>query len=192
MQPVSLMARTTMSKKRKNRTRHPISFSGQAMVETLLIITILTAMAFAALQLCIVVVDDVFCNEAAFSAVRSAIVSPQSEKEKCTKDTARFLLIPHAIFFNNLIYDDTHLWDNTIAGKDVRDHGGVYIRKYNANIEYRILLAMASLLKPSQGFAPGTASMNHVARARMVKSPDEAYYFKAYPHARPFTERTNE
>jgi hypothetical protein len=158
------------------------------MVETLLIIVTLTAVAFAALQLCIVVLDDLICTEAAFSAVRSAVIAPDADCASRAENTARLLLFPHAVSLNNMAYDATRVWTKTVEGRDIRDHGRIPLRAFNANIEYRVFISMASLLRPSGITHTGPADLHHVARARMIKSPDEAYYFRAYPHARRFSQ----
>lgn len=162
--------------------------SGQAMVETLLTIVIFTTIAFGALQLSIMALDDMICNEAAFASVRSSVVSRHTQGQTNARDCARILLLPH-LNRKNLMYEDMGEWSNTPLGKGHGDHTQHDIIKSNINIRYRINLAFASLIKPA--LLAGNL-VQHTARARMVKSPDEKYYYKAYPEAMNFTETPDE
>jgi hypothetical protein len=163
--------------------------TGQAMLETLLVIIILTAIGFAALQLCIMVVNDMICNEAAFASVRSAVVSKHSDASSHTDQIARLLLLPHFLTQKDILYEETKLWDSTILGEEMLDHSDATIKKYNANIRYRMRLSFASLIKPS---LLNSGYVSHTARARMIKSPDESFYFKAFPEADNFTDPGDE
>ncbi|MCL1972613.1 MAG: pilus assembly protein [Endomicrobia bacterium] len=53
---------------------------GQTMVEALFVVFFTTIIMFAFLQICIMVVDDMTANEAAFVAVRSAVVTENTKR----------------------------------------------------------------------------------------------------------------
>ena len=55
-----------------------LSNRGQSLIEALFVVVFTTIIMFAFLQLCIIVVDDMSANEAAFSAMRSAAVTEGS------------------------------------------------------------------------------------------------------------------
>jgi hypothetical protein len=74
------------------------------------------------------------------------------------------------------------MWDETIAGKPAVDHQKQEIRKYNTNIAYQTRVMFSSLLN-----LPVSGIWQQTARARLVKSPDERYYYRAYPGARSFS-----
>jgi hypothetical protein len=168
--------------------------NGQALVESLFIVIILTGVFFAALQLCIMVVDDMVCNETAFSAMRAAVVAPARKMSSTVKNISKDLLLPHAYTRLSIMLDETTLWHDTIAGRDIRDHCGNAVQKYDVGVKYTVRVMFASLLQPfsnSVFFSGGTGTFSRVATARMVKSPDEDFYCKAYPNARPFTKGTD-
>lgn len=163
---------------------------GQAMVESMFIVLVLTAVFFAALQLCIMAVDDMVCNEAAFSALRVGIVTPARQLSKTVKETAFILLLPHVNSALSIIPGETKIWHEKIAGKDMRDHGGNVVHKYDINVYYTMRLMFSSLLRPLNRavlLGGGIPFVERTASARLVKSPDEEFYYKAYPGARPFT-----
>jgi hypothetical protein len=163
---------------------------GQAMVETLFVIIIFTAAAFAGIQLCIIAVDDMISNEAAFTAMRSAVVSKQANMQNTASQTALQLIVPHCTGLNNLLYQETKVWNDAVLGKKMYDHSGFEIMKYNTNIRYQVRIMFASLLRPLHSFSflsGGVPMVSQTARARMIKSPDEAYYYKAFPDADNFT-----
>jgi hypothetical protein len=163
---------------------------GQALVESLFITVIMTAVFFAALQLCIMVVDDMICNEAAFSAMRAGVVTPARNLSATVKNVSENMLFPHTYTHKSITLDESTLWHDTIAGQDIRDHSDRAVEKYDVGIQYSIHIMFASLLQPfsqSVFFGGGRRVIERVASARMVKSPDEDYYYKAYPNAQPFT-----
>ena len=57
---------------------------GQAMVETMLIITFVTILMFATVQLCTVVVNDMIANEAASAINRAVMVTSERTKNSNT------------------------------------------------------------------------------------------------------------
>ncbi|HBU68753.1 MAG TPA: hypothetical protein DEE98_00035 [Elusimicrobia bacterium] len=165
---------------------------GQALVESLLIAVILTAAVFAAFQLCVIAVNDMIFNEAAFAAMRSAAVSQGHEHaEKQARATAKMILLPHfAASSNNLVNYSVRLWDNEPLGKNMLDHSGTPVIKCNTNIEYSTKIMFASLIKPFHNFSffsGGNPLISQTARARLIQSPDRDYYYKAFPGADNFT-----
>ncbi|MCX5778955.1 MAG: hypothetical protein NTU66_07065 [Elusimicrobia bacterium] len=166
---------------------------GQALVESLFITVIITAVFFAAVQLCIMAVDDMLCNEAAFSAIRAGVVTPARDMRDVVKKVSDTILLPHSYTRLSIILDDNTLWHDTIAGQDIRDHGGAAVQKYDVGIKYTVRIMFASLMQPftqSVFFSGGKRTLSRVASARMVKSPDEEYYYKAYPKAPVFTKES--
>ena len=160
------------------------------MVESIFIVLVLTAVFFAALQLCIMAVDDMVYNEVAFSALRVGIVTPARELSERVKNSTAFLLVLHAISFSSIIPGETTVKHEKIAGKDMRDHGGAAVHKYDINVHYTMRLMFSSLLRPLNHavlLGGGIPFVERTASARLVKSPDEAYYYRAYPGAQPFT-----
>jgi len=59
--------------------------NGQSMLEALFVVVFTTIIMFAFLQICIMVVDDMTANEAAFVAMRSASVTMRSKREEEAK-----------------------------------------------------------------------------------------------------------
>lgn len=165
------------------------------MVESLFMALVMTAVLFAALQLCILSVDDMICNEAAFAAMRVGIVTPAARVREVVERTADRLLLPHTYARTGIVPREVTVWHDTVQGVDLRDHGDRLIEKYNANIKYDVRIMFSSLLAPwshARLFAGGDRALARVARARFVKSPDEEFYYAAYPGARPFTEHVDD
>ena len=87
---------------------------GQTMAEALFVVFFTTVIMFAFLQICIVVVDDMTANEAAFVAMRSAAVTMRSKREEEAKsrvDIYMFLYHPISsdksiINPGNFVYSD--------------------------------------------------------------------------------------
>jgi hypothetical protein len=165
------------------------------MIETLFISVIVVAALFASIQLCIITVNALICNEAAFAAMRIGAVSGGDQLQENVKDAVQALLLPHyATAGRNFLQHETTCWNNTIEGEPAPDHANNAILKYNTNITYSTHILFPSLLQPFSRlvfFSGGNSILDQTARARMVKSPDEKYYYRAYPKARCFT-RENE
>ncbi len=60
--------------------------AGQSLTEALFVVVFTTIIMFAFLQVCIMVVDDMTANEAAFVAMRSAAVTKKSERPEEVKN----------------------------------------------------------------------------------------------------------
>ena len=75
-----------------------------------------------------------------------------------------------------------------VEGKSVQgSHSGTTVQIYNTTIKYVQSVMFSSLLSGSQIMSiSNTNLIKNTARARMIKSPDEDYYDKAYPNAPDF------
>lgn len=163
---------------------------GQAMVESMLIVVLLTIVLFAALQILVVVINDMVVNEAAFSAARASAVTSGEDarlKEKTGLVTLA-LLSPHYSSGNLLTAgaDTTTTMNNDYC---YYSKGGSV--RLDTEIDYTSRILFPSLVRPggSKAFPGNTGGvMRNTARARMIKSPDEEYYDKAYFGARLFND----
>ncbi|MCL2390269.1 MAG: hypothetical protein FWD54_00215 [Endomicrobia bacterium] len=76
--------------------------AGQSLIEALFVVVFTTIIMFAFLQVCIMVVDDMTLNEAAFVAMRSAAVTKASDRAKEAEKWAKNYLRPvYYSFFSN-------------------------------------------------------------------------------------------
>jgi hypothetical protein len=152
---------------------------GQSLLEGLVISIIITIFMFAAVQVCIMCVDDMFLNFASFSATRKISVSKRKEIENVAKQAVSNILSVYSLNSASIInYKTTH-WDEPILGNKVKDHNNNNINKHNVKIGYDMKIMFSKLFN-------STAYRHQSSRARMVKSPDEEYYNKAYPDAKEF------
>ena len=152
---------------------------GQSFLEGFIIACIITILMFAAIQVCITVVDDMYLNYSAFSATRKIIVTKSKEISDTAKQTVSKLLTPYMLNSKSIFnYKTTH-WDENILGNKILDHDGKQINKHNVKIGYysRVMFGR---------FFNSKYYREQSARARMVKSPDENFYNKAYPDAKEF------
>ena len=69
--------------------------SGQSMVEALFVVVFTTIVMFCFLQICIMAVDDMTANEAAFVAMRSAVVTrgEENRRKEAKKRVENYMLI---------------------------------------------------------------------------------------------------
>lgn len=67
-----------------------------------------------------------------------------------------------------------------ILGNNIVDHSNKQIKKHNVKIAYGMNIIFPKL------FGRFLPYREQSARARMIKSPDEEFYNKAYPDAREF------
>jgi hypothetical protein len=153
--------------------------NGQSLLEGLAISLIITVFMFAAIQVCIICVDDMFFNFTAFGATRKISVTQRKKIENTAKQTVSSSLSLY--IFNSagiLNYATTH-WDENILGNKLKDHHNNSINKHNVKIGYDAKIMFGRLFNSK-------AYRHQSARARMIKSPDEEYYNKAYPGAKEF------
>ena len=153
---------------------------GQSLIEGFIVAVIITVIMFAAIQLCIIVVDDMYANYAAFCAVRKIVVTKNSDITDTAKKTVSKFFIPYMLKSRSVIdYKVTH-WSETVLGNRIPDHSGQEIKKHNIKIAYKSKVMFYKLFN-LENFLREESS-----RARMIKSPDEEFYNKAYPNAREF------
>ena len=152
---------------------------GQSFLEGFIIACIITVLMFAAIQVCIIVVDDMYLNYSAFSAARKIVVTKSKEISDTAKQTVSKLLVPYTLNSKSIFnYKTTH-WDENILGNKILDHDGKQINKHNVKIGYYAKIMFGR-------FFNSNYYREQSARARMVKSPDEDFYNKAYPDAKEF------
>jgi hypothetical protein len=158
-----------------------INNKGQAMVETLITTVFLTILAFAALQLVIMVVNDLTMNEAVFAMSRVAVVTKKDEVDTKLREVSLLFLLPDV----NLSNPNFIPYEVPVEGKGVSgSHSGTSVQIYSTTIKYLQAVMFGSFFSGPQTLTLGnTTVLKCVARARMVKSPDEDYYDKAYPNA---------
>lgn len=153
---------------------------GQSFIEGLIISTIITIFMFCAIQVCIMVVDDMYANFSAFYATRKVVISQTKDISNTAKQVVSKLFVPYmldSVSIKN--YKTTH-WDENILGNNIVDHSGKQINKHNVKIAYYTKIIFPRLFGNISNYREQSA------RARMVKSPDEQFYNKAYPNAREF------
>ena len=181
--------------------------SGQALVETLLVIVSITVVCFAMIEFCVIVMDDLICNEVAFSIVRTAVVTKigagadnNSDREasalrQTTLPAAGLLLLTSGLVnLKNLNFIPTAAetevgFLNDGNGGRLKDNSERDIRLYNTTMKYYVNTMFIRLIDPfgTNSFSfNGHGMLQRFARARMVKSPDEEYYDHAYRDASKF------
>jgi len=164
---------------------------GQGIVETLIVIILfLTAGVFALVQLSIVIYNNLLVNEASFATGRVAVVCKKDEVQSKTQQAALLILGPQ-VSPQNLIPTKVSVWEKNPLGKAAKDYANQDILAYTTRIQFFTRLMFSSLLNPFHMFSfysGGNPYFEQISRARMVKSPDEKYYWKAYPDAKNFNE----
>ena len=153
---------------------------GQSFLEGIIVATMITVFMFCAIQVCVIVVDDMFANFSAFYATRKVVVSKTKDITNVAKNTVTKFFIPYMIKSASIIYYKTTHWDDTILGNNIVDHSNKQIKKHNVKIAYGINIMFPKLFRKLLPYREQSA------RARMVKSPDEEFYNKAYPNAKEF------
>ncbi len=153
---------------------------GQSLIEGLIISLVLISFMFAALQVCILAIDDMYFNFASFAATRKAIVSENKNILNNAKKIVIGIITPYQTKSISVIsYKVTH-WHEQILGKTNKDHSGSTLDKHNIKILYTTKIIFYRL------FSLFTPLRTQSARARMVKSPDQKFYNRAYPNAQEF------
>lgn len=153
---------------------------GQSLIEGFIVAVIITVIMFAAIQLCILVVDDMYANYTAFYAARKIVVTRNSDITDTAKKTVSKFFTPYMLKSRSVTdYKTTH-WSETVLGNKIPDHSGHEIKKHNIKIAYKSKVMFYKLFN-LENFLREESS-----RARMIKSPDEEFYNKAYPGSREF------
>lgn len=154
--------------------------NGQSLIEGLIISLILIFFMFAALQTCILVTDDMYFNFASFAATRKAIVSNSKNILSNAKKIVNGIVVPYQMKSIGVIsYRVTH-WHEQILGKTNKDHSDSTLDKHNIKVLYNTKIMFYRIFNL---FSP---VREQSARARMVKSPDQKFYHRAYPDAKEF------
>lgn len=161
---------------------------GQALVETAIIIFILTAMTFGALQVCVLVVNDLITNEASYAISRIVAVHSGDDSRLRTKmiESSVYLLAKY-VNPKSLMFLPVKAVADPVENEKYNYIAGGKVIRFNTEIKYISRIMFGSLLQPAK--LPGTRGIvERVASVRMIKSPDEEYYNRAYPGARNFNE----
>ncbi|MDR0800586.1 MAG: hypothetical protein LBN01_03545 [Endomicrobium sp.] len=198
--------------------------NGQSLIEALFVVVFTTIIMFAFIQVCIITVDDMIANEAAFVAMRSAavtrnkyhskevhrrvknyltffypavvfgtssfnlshfVLSDKKTVEKYFKKSDNYEENDSEEIFTGGDSSDTENKSATIwkGKKTARDYSGKSITKETVKIYYFTRVLFGSLVSKSNSFKNRRYQS---ARNRMVPSPDEEYYYKAFPGAKEF------
>ncbi|MDR1418300.1 MAG: hypothetical protein LBI80_04000 [Endomicrobium sp.] len=192
---------------------------GQTLLEALFVIVFTTIIMFAFLQVCIIVVDDMVANEAAFVAARSASVTESKFRLKEVQNRAKSYILffyPLAIFSNTkfnpshfvfvdkkdfkqnfktsiseseegIPYEEVSGGTNFITiwkgRKKTKDYSGKDLSKETVKIYYFSRVLFGNLVAKDNSVKNRRYQS---ARNRIIPSPDQSYYFKAFPGARKF------
>ena len=145
------------------------------MIETMLITVLLAVIGFATIQLIIVVITDMRCDEAGFAAARVAMVSDQNNMNRKVSFALGYLLSEQLstgqLLFKSLPKaNPVAVQGTTRNDPEIRD----------ITIKYSEKVIFGSLFNPS-GINKGYVS--RTSNSRIVISPDSAYYHKGYPGA---------
>ncbi|MDR0977689.1 MAG: hypothetical protein LBL71_01440 [Endomicrobium sp.] len=200
------------------RDRILSSNKGQSMLEALFVVLFTTIMMLIFIQVCIMTVDDIIANEAAFVAARSAAVTESRFRTDEAEHRAKNYLLffyPGIVFGNNVFNPSRFVLSNkesvgthlnkinryksaeipvensrtsksiTIwkGSKEFRDYSGKNIVKETVKIYYFTRVLFGSLLARNNSFKNRRYQSS---RNRMIPSPDEQYYYKAFPGAKYF------
>ncbi|MBR3627803.1 MAG: hypothetical protein IKN42_03020 [Elusimicrobia bacterium] len=153
---------------------------GQSFLEGFIIACIITVLMFVVIQVCIIVVDDMYLNYSAFSATRKIVVTKSKNISETAKQTISNFLTPYMLNSKSILnYKTTH-WDENILGNKIVDHSNKQINKHNVKVGYYVKIMFGR-------FFNSLYYREQSARARMIKSPDEDFYNKAYPNAKEFS-----
>lgn len=146
------------------------------MVESLLIVVLLTSLLFGTLSICVMVMNDMLSYEAAFSAARVAAVSrgDQGEIDRRAGLASAVLLAGHT---STVSYIPCGIKTDNNEGRQ------------NTELSYMCRVLFSSLISPFDRKPFSSLTRNMVKRetsVRMIRSPDEGYYDKAYNGAKQF------
>jgi hypothetical protein len=201
--------------------------SGQSVIEALFVVVFTTIIMFAFIQICIMAVDDMIANEAAFVAMRSAAVTRNKRRAKEAENRAKAYLTffypalslgtsnfnpSHFVlsskqnvakYFKKDVQHDGKNSEEIVANNDFsnpenksirlwkgkktsKDYCGKSITKETVKIYYFTRVLFGRLVSKDNSFKNRRYQSS---RNRMVPSPDEKYYFKAFPGAKSFAKQ---
>ena len=155
--------------------------SGQSLIETLIITVFFITMGFATLQLIVLAITHMTCNEATFSAARVAMVSNRDVNTniRISLTYALFGQFPNGQLIPSV--------SNPPSAKPVSVEGlgqnDIQIKDVTFNYFVKVMFSsLFNSLGLNTGFTNGTSNV------RTVISPGADYYDKAYPGAGRFKE----
>ncbi|MCK5534426.1 hypothetical protein KAI68_04855 [bacterium] len=175
--------------------------SGQAMVEAMAVVLIICAFVFGLMQLALIGTTYMSGYDAVQAAIRSRIVNGNGENsEIISRWVGRVVLLSTqfrklVLFGPGGIYPRVDFsYKDVINGK--KDYADKPIKIVTTKLIYLEKLIFAFLFRPVNSSPGGTIFYNgfHTASlppfmkpritfSRMVISPDENFYYKAYPGA---------
>jgi hypothetical protein len=98
-----------------NNFKHSNSNKGQSMVEALFVVVFTTVIMFAFIQICIMTVDDMVANEAAFVAMRSAAVTKSTFRAKEAKERVQNYL---TFFYPGIVFSASGFTSSRVVLSD--------------------------------------------------------------------------
>ena len=153
------------------------------MVETMLIITFVTILMFATVQLCTVVVNDLIANEAASAINRAVTVTSARSKGNVGLKAALYVFARSAAVQNLLFVPYDIRTDRRLIVEGANGESS-NIYAYITYVKYASSIIFAAYLNPKDSYTVGNIHLlKNTARAQTVHPPDEEYYYKSYPGA---------
>jgi len=156
--------------------------SGQALVETIIVLMVLIPVIFATIQLTLIAYGKMAANDAAMSAVRCAVVQADTGSAKSKASWAGlYVLETQTAGTKNIIPGSLEINEVLPANKQFRDSDNNCITMYKIKQNYFQHIVFSSILNPFMGM--GISLLDNSAGAYMVRSPDPEYLKKAYNNA---------
>jgi hypothetical protein len=172
--------------------------AGQALVESLFSLVVLTAAFFAAVQFCLIAYAWLRANDAAFSGVRCAVVCKRNAAQGGEADQPQTAATRAALYvLGTGLPAQVTLYDKDPLGAAGTDLSGNAKKAFSVHVYYRQKLMFSSFLQPiAGGWGRGNPLLSTsrrygpsgAAQCRMVKSPDWRFYCRAFPGANLYEE----
>lgn len=189
---------------------------GQTMIEALFVVVFVSIFMLCILQVCIMIINDMSANEAAFIAMRSAAVTEAKNRKIEIKDRTqnyfRFInplgfYLKKGIVLTSKEAAESVLrrngqneeediesagegGDNSVTiwegGKDMRELSGGIVKRQTVKIYYYTDIFFGSFFTNVK-----RGKRYQSARSRLFPSPDDKFYYKAYPNAKNFDDGDN-
>ncbi|OGS19818.1 MAG: hypothetical protein A3J83_01270 [Elusimicrobia bacterium RIFOXYA2_FULL_40_6] len=167
----------------KNRKQQ----SGQAILETFIVLIVLIPIIFATIQLSMIAFGAIVAYDAAQSANRVAIVQTNDRFAKTKAVLAgAYVMSTQISGTQNIIPATVEVKDVFPLNKRIVDHEGNRIYAYDVTQNYIQNIMFPSLINPLPGkkfFSGGVPVLFLNANSRMVRTPDPTYLKKAYSNA---------
>jgi len=162
--------------------------AGQGVLETAIVTMLfMCAVVFAVIQLCIITYGYLAGHDAAFAAVRSAVVQKSiGDAKSAARNSGFFVMASQISGTNNITPEKVTVWDKNPLGKAPKDYAGQQVVMYSAHMHYGQSIMFPSLLQPfnpTKFYGGGNPLLKMITHARMMRSPDREYLTKAYPGA---------